>query len=192
MRDSLTEYRKTVYSIQAAILTLPVGIHLIKPNTQFLFPPLGDANAFIVPLVLCVVGFVAVLPWVMKVPRNELTIAICAGGVLGCFLWYADSVDRYVVGVPIEAQHRIIYLSVGTERSENANRFFPGQDDVHMLKERGPRAEEVRWLFTDRSVNHAHRMLTIPYLGLLSFLNFGIGQLARRRIIPAQANDQRT
>ena len=185
MTESLAEYKRNVRIVQGAIFTIPISVHLLRPHAHFMFPPLGDADGFVMPLILCVVGLFSIIPWVIK-PHGRAAVNISVVGALIFCLWYAYSVEAYVVGVPIPALNRTIYVSVGSERSENANRFFPGKNNREMLIQRGPREEEVRWLFTDNSINRARFELTVSYLGLLSFMNFGIGQIARQHEAPGQ------
>jgi len=181
MKTSLAKYKLAFTAVQFFIFSVPVGVHLVRPKTHFIFPPLGDANGFLVGLGLSLIGLFALLPWFTKLASKYVLAVALLGALVSCG-WYVRLVQQFVVGVPIPDQGQIVYLSIGAKRSKNADTFFPDWPNRDMLVERGPREEEVRWLYTDDSINTIRNELFGSYVASLALINLAIGMFAVRSI----------
>ncbi|SDF67181.1 hypothetical protein [Terriglobus roseus] len=177
----LSSYKASVLGVQCFIFSVPIGVHVLRPQTHFLFPPLGDADGFLIGVGFCIVGLFTIMPWVWKKTQSPWLDSIAIVATFAFGIWYGVLVQKYVVGVPVQSQGKIVYLSVGSVKSLNAQKYFPNAKAREMLHDRGPREEEVRWLYTDESIDSARDQLLLSYISFLAAANLSVGFLALRK-----------
>jgi hypothetical protein len=176
--QTFKEYVKSVRKVQWAVCAIPLGGRFLQSQSAFAFPPLGADKGITVFLTIAFVGLAAILPWTFPKKHLKTTMLFCVlSGVLSTVSYLVLS-EKYIVVVPIPDRGNIS-ISVGTVRTEFANRYFEGQTDVEMLESRGPYDIEVKKLWTEDSILWVRIRLFLSYLAAFMCLNIGIGVFAR-------------
>jgi len=94
---------------------------------------------------------------------------------------YVGLAERLIVGVEWPAQNTVLYASVGTVRTDFANRTFAGKTDSYMLAQEGVTDESVNELWTPESVSLARSKLFFSYFGLFCLFNACIGSFSQAK-----------
>lgn len=170
--------------LQAVILGLPVsGVPAVGllARLPYSLPPIGLNTASVYLILLAGIGMTSLLALRLETGRLGLWLdRAVLGFVLFGFCYIILSL-LYVVPVEVPSLDKIIYNSVGFERSAFANAHLADMSDMEMLIARGPSEEEVEKLYTQRSLIAVRSSLILSYVAGLGCLNFAIGCLARWR-----------
>ena len=79
--------------------------------------------------------------------------------------------------MPIPTEKKSVAVSVGLERTDFANREFAGRSDWYMLENMGFQEEQIRKLWTLKSLLLSRSVLFAAYLCMLS-VGIGLGSFA--------------
>lgn len=148
---------------------LPVfGLQWAAPSP--LFPPLGDLQ----PLTaLATIAVAAAATYIVfekfrasQKARTTPVVALFLAGVL-LLISYIGLHIKFVRTVPIPSQKGEVVVSVGYERTDFAKKLGD-VSDIDMLKLRGPSEEEIKRLWTPRSLEVSRGLLWITYTFLVA------------------------
>ncbi len=176
----LRTYASVLRYVQVVVCAAPIGIKLLQPNAGYIIPPLGTINLLGIGFSVVLMGICSFVPWSMNKSRYAiatLSLSVLAG--LIALITYSFYAQSFVREISVPSQNRSILVSVGTERSEFANRVYPGRSDEDMLKDQGIQEEDVARLWTRSSILHARLRLFCSYLATLISLNLCFGALGR-------------
>jgi hypothetical protein len=165
-------YYKSFKSLQgllaAAFCFLPSASNLVRPGS--VFPPLGKetllAQFF---LVVCGVA-ITYLMFLMKdvatirVKRTINVFFASAFIIFGVYFWLHF---RFVRTIEIPSVGTEEIVSVGYERSQSAKAIFDDESDFEMLHSRGFTEDEIRELWTPRSLCIARLLLFGCFAGFI-------------------------
>jgi hypothetical protein len=168
LKIATKEYYKSFMSLWgfvAIVFTILPAAAIFKPGR--VFPPLGDQTA----LALC---FAIVLALVttylmfrfrgMSTARIQRIIGVLFFLCFVCFCIYFVAQLRFVRVIP-EVKQADHIVSVGYERTEFAKSNFGDASDEEMLRDRGLRDEDIRKLWTTRSLSLSRLLLLISCMG---------------------------
>ncbi|HTV13978.1 MAG TPA: hypothetical protein VME68_04635 [Acidobacteriaceae bacterium] len=176
--QTLAGYIVKVGSVGAAVLAMPLRAKIVHSGSAYLNPPLGNLDQFVVPFSIAVVAIWGMFPWLIE-RRKTAGIAALGSGVvfLVAFGAYFVFVSHYIVR--IDVPDKAILVSIGSERTPWAQKTFGDKSDVVMLKERGQSEEDIRMLWTDRSIMHARAELLGSFLAIGAAFMFTVGSFVR-------------
>lgn len=154
LRKYYSSFRSLSGIFAGLIAALPF-ISQFLPGTGYAFPPLGDAEAPArVGLVLLAFAVTfAVYFLASDISRNTgrvIAIAI-AVSVVGLFVYFA-LFEGFVRGIDIPSRNTTVYVTVGYERTPFAMTTFDSAPDEVMLRSRGTDEEQLRTLWTLKSL----------------------------------------
>ena len=175
-------YVSTFRGLQALLISLPIGARLLKPTDLYLLPPADAANTFSVTPILIIVGLFSLLPAFISSLKLVKALAWTAAlvAVVAATI-YCNKVQQSILSVPIESQHREIYRSVGTIRTEFAhNNYSDDTSDLDMLMSQGFDESDIERLWTRTSVISARNTLLFSYACFFSSLSFALGCFAQQ------------
>jgi len=151
-----------------------------------LFPPLGDAETIArAALALFAVGVTyAAFHWrdgLTRVSKRAIMLTMLFAIV--SFFVYLALFLRFERRVDIPSEKTAVFVTVGSERTPFADSNFPAYSDEDMLRARGPYEEQVRLLWTYKSLVIARLALYISYCGtVLGFVAaFSLGVIPETR-----------
>jgi hypothetical protein len=199
--ETLKDYVKKVRRIQWFICTIPLGGHLLKKESAFGFPPLGEEPGIWIFFVMVLCGVAAILPLAIPIRRSKVPLL-----VISCLLLLCSTVgyfylgQKYIVSIPA-GDHGKLSVSVGFVRTPFANEVagvladqknealtddntgkgrLSASDitDTELLMEHGPYESEVKKFWTESSIDKVRLGLFISYLGVLMLANFVVGLIA--------------
>ena len=133
----------------------------------YLFPPLGAMNwtARVGAVVIMLIAtFVAYVLSGGNRPRRVVVMFIV--GLVSFVAFFLLSL-RLVRTIEIPSRNSSIVVSIGYHRTEFARSNFPQDTDEEMIRQSGPRDEDIKKLWTPWSVDLARLAL---FLSCLSFL----------------------
>jgi hypothetical protein len=157
----------------AKFLPLEVG--------AYIFPPLGDADAVarLAVVLFALATTFAVFFWAIGSPDSNgktVAFAFVVGALAFCF--YFGLHMAFVRRVDLFSLTTTAYVSVGYERTEFAKTTFASASDEDLLRARGMNDEQVRLLWTKKSLITARLALFIAYclsvLSLIAAFSFGV------------------
>lgn len=140
------------------------------------FPPMGDVGGFAALGLVCLALLVTYLVYFWRGGTwllGEVSIACFL-----CLCVYISLYSRFIVRIDVPSQSRAIRVSVGYDRTSFAKANFGSDSDEDMLRARGFDDEEVKKLWTYRSLAIARLALFASYcgfiLGLVAAFSLGI------------------
>ncbi len=183
--QSLTEYIKNVRKVQWVICAFPLGGWALHGHWKYLFPTVGtDGASFLCwTLATLLAGVGAILPWAIDTGRAKLLVLL----VCVLFLIFAASAqfylnEKYVISIPIHGNS--LTVSIGSERSKIANDYVrdqcPNCTDAELVMAAGPYENEVRKLWTTRSIIFVRLEMFASYAAMLFLINFFVGVVAKQ------------
>jgi hypothetical protein len=178
MKATLFQYYVSFKSLHGAIAGvpfLPVIISFFVPDSikasEYLFPPLGDAQAIasaLTLITLLVVTYAVYVSCYYARKSHPSTPFLLLAGVgvgaialIGLYIPFVRVIDIPSAGLRIP-------VSIGNEPTDFATRTYPHWSDRSMLHDRGPSEETVQRLWTYRSIWEARAMLWLAYTFTLS------------------------
>lgn len=186
----ITRYIKILRVLQTFVWVLPIGFSLCS-NRHWISPPLGPDDNFVLPIACVLVGIFTLVP--LALPSINWATVVFFVSVLGsiCLLFtYASFVEEYVAKIDITAQHRTIYVSIGSQRTAFAITHYPNWSSEDMLIDQGHEESDIQRMWTRESISSARSKLLCFYILLLVCLNLSIGSLARKLSL-AESNNVR-
>lgn len=193
---SLRKYYASFKSFRGILASLLGGFPLISsflPGYLHTFPPLGDIEAAARGgLVILAFGIsFCVYFWSEEMRRRAgLVLALAIGIILLSLFGYLALSLRFVTRVDIPSRDSAVYVSIGYERTPFANSTFGPLSDTEMLRERGTDEEQVRMLWTSKSLIIVRLLLYATYslliLSLVGVFSFAVVHDMHERAIPAQ------
>jgi hypothetical protein len=179
---NLKQYYKAFWSLSGALAAAPPIIAAVV--TPFLpdsasfcgFPPMGDVGTFARLGLLCLAVLVTYLvyfwrggKWLLSVAALLAFLSLCA---------YLALYPRFVLRVDIPSLKTTTRVSVGYDRTPFAKAHFSSDSDEDMLRARGFDDEEIKKLWTYRSLIVARLVLFGSYcgfiLGLVAAFSLGV------------------
>jgi hypothetical protein len=179
---TLTQYYKAFWSLSGMLAAAPplvAGIitPLLPDSTSgYVFPPMGDVGSFARLGLICLAVLVSYLVyfwrggrWVLIVTGVVALLGVCT---------YLALYSRFVLRIDVPSQKTAMHVSVGYERSQFAMANFSADSDEDMVRARGFDDEEIKKLWTYRSLVVARLALFGSYcgfvLGLVATFSLGI------------------
>ena len=136
------------------------------PREGLFYPPLGDLTTLFMLVTLAAIFVVALLAfWIFRGSQTWFQKIAIVVGVISLFLAmfiYSGCYERYVRVVWIPRLNAAVAISVGDERTPYAKELG-NISDYDLLSHRGVNEEEVKKLWTPRSLAKAHNSLWVWY-----------------------------
>jgi hypothetical protein len=179
---------KSLSGILAGLLaSLPFSSQLL-PNGAYLFPPLGDIEGPARAGVL-VLAFATTYAVYFLVKGSSLNQNIAVGLLVIIALFglvaYLALAEEFVRHIDIPSRGTRIYITIGYERTAFAKSNFDSAPDEELLRARGMDEEQMRMLWTPRSLTITRVALFAAYsfvvLSLVAALSFGVASEIPRR-----------
>jgi hypothetical protein len=140
------------------------------------FPPMGDVGSFARLGLLCLAVLVTYLVYFWRGGKWFLVVAALVAFLSLCV--YIALYPRFVLRVDIRSTKTSARVSVGYDRTPFARATFGSDSDEDMLRARGFDDEEIKKLWTYRSLVIARLALFASYcgfmLGLVAAFSLGI------------------
>jgi hypothetical protein len=170
---TLVSYYKKFASISGA-LAVATGVGpllsawLPGAAPAYLFPALGD---FTMParlgFVLLAVAITFVAFYSQQPSNIFLKFFLLAMISLVVLCGYLVALQHFVRKIDIPATSSAVYVSIGYQRTDFANRTFSAETDWDMLRARGTSDEDVSRLWTAQSLDIARLCLFGCYCGVV-------------------------
>jgi hypothetical protein len=186
LKKYIERFKIVVGLLTGALAALPLLSEVLPGKAgDYAFPPLGTYQLFWVILSVAVAAFVILLVYYFVQGSSVLTqhdkrvkafILMGVLELLGVMAYFA-AVQVAVREVSIPTQKKEVAVSVGFERSEFANREFAGRSDWYMLENMGFQEEQIRKLWTLKSLLLSRTLLFAAYLWVLT-VGIGLGSFA--------------
>jgi hypothetical protein len=183
---------KSLYGLIAAVFgLLPPASGVFLPG--LIFPPLGNETALAQFFAVIFGVAVTYLAFWMKNDaegrlRHRMKLFFVSAIVLFCV--YFGLHLRFVQRIDIPSAGEHAFVSIGYERSQFALASFDGVSDSEILHSRGFTEEEIKNLWTPKSLCFSRLALLLSFVGsMLSMVVFAsLGVLLRTRELKAAAD----
>jgi hypothetical protein len=179
---TLEHYYKAFFSLSGLLAAAPpVVTTLVLPflpdkGSVCGFPPLGDVGGFASLGLVCLAVLVTYLVYFWRGGKWTLSLAALVAFLSLCV--YVALYPRFVLRVDIPSLKTATRVSVGYDRTPFARANFSSDSDEDMLRARGFDDEEIKRLWTYRSLTIARLALFGSYcgfiLGLVATFSLGI------------------
>jgi len=176
MKVSLKLYGGVVGLVQALVCGVPLGFSHFRNNQIYTFPPLGESMHTYIPMACIFIGIAALIPWFIKFKYSKFIFFCLCASISGIFyVKYTSLLQRKVISF----SNPKVDLTVGTVRSDFANKIFPPDTtDYEILHSWGPYEYVVQKMWTPDSIIGVRHALLMQYVILLMCTNVMIGCLA--------------
>lgn len=188
---TLKQYYKSFLSLSGVFATLPplyasiLSLYIPGRSSDLGFPPIGSVESF-ARLGLLLLSLAVIHVSYFLSPKTWRLAACFAVALVG-LVTYVAMYPRLVVRIDIPRVDTV-RVCVGGERTGFALSNFPNYSDEDMLRARGTSEEEVRKLWTPRSLAWARVALILTYsmfiLGVVSVFSLGV----RRDLLQQQSS----
>jgi hypothetical protein len=190
---TLKKYYSSFKSLSGVLAGLFAGLPYLSqflPGSAYTFPPLGDGEptARVGLVVLAFATTFGVYFWGSSLYRRTgrmiaAALAIC----LTCLLIYFVLYERFVRRIDIPSREAAVYVSIGYERTAFAISAFGSAPDEELLRARGTDEEQLRLLWTTKSLIAVRLVLYAAYCGivlaLVAAFSFGVaGEVYRQSL----------
>jgi hypothetical protein len=179
---TLEKYYKAFWSLSGLLAAAPPLVTtLVLPflpdrSSVYGFPPLGDVGRFAGMGLVCLAVLVTYLVYFWRGGKWPLVVAPLIAVL--CLSVYIALYPRLVLQIDIPSLKTAARVSVGYERTPFARANFGSDSDEDMLRARGFDDEEIKKLWTYRSLLIARLALFGSYcgfiLGLVATFSLGI------------------
>jgi hypothetical protein len=176
------QYYKAFWSLSGVLAAAPPIVTTVVmpflPDSAAVygFPPMGDVGSFARLALLCLAVLVTYLVYFWRGGRWLLVAAAVVTFL--CLCTYIALYPRFVLRIDIPSQKTAMRVSVGYDRTPFASATFSSESDEDMLRARGFDDEEIKKLWTYRSLIVARLALFASYcgfiLGLVAAFSLGI------------------
>jgi hypothetical protein len=178
MKITLTQYLKGFTVLRGGLAAIPFIlplIHLVDgyfSEDDRLYPPLGPIQP------LAIAGTITLLLVTILVAYEVCgSIARIRGSVslmltlaaLVCFVSLFPLYSKYVRVIPNRVLGTEVHVSIGSTRTEFAQKYFSDKSDEEKLHIRGTEEEQIRKLWTDDSVWKGRAALCLAYTLMACF-----------------------
>jgi len=180
---------KSLFGILAGVVAASPYISKVLPVDvgSCVFPPLGDGDAIgrLVAVIFAFALTFGVYFWAVSSPKSAGRVIAFAFVISALsFCAYFAALLGFVRRVDIPSTGVRVYISVGYERTAFAKTTFDSAPDEDLLRARGMDDEQLRLLWTKKSIIIARLALYIPYclgiLALVAAFSFGVFHEATR------------
>jgi len=188
---TLRQYYQGFWSLLGVLAAAPpVIVAVILPFLSdsapvYGFPPMGDVGSFARLGLVCLAFLVTYLVYFWPGGKWPLVVAVIVFFASLCA--YIAFYQRFVLRIDVPSQKATIRVSVGYDRTSFAAANFGSDSDEDMLRARGTSDEEIKKLWTYRSLIIARLALFASYcgviLGLVAIFSLGIVFDQRRRVL---------
>jgi hypothetical protein len=174
---------KSLTGILAGLVAAFPYISKLLPSdaSAYAFPPLGDGEAIarIAAVLFAVAVTFGVFFWASRLSVNiARVIAISFAISALSFCLYFGLHIGFVRRLDVPSQKTTVYVSVGYERTEFAKANFKSATDEDLIRGRGMDDEQIRLLWTTKSLIIARLSLYVSYcvciLGLVLAFSTGV------------------
>lgn len=190
MKDqSLKEYIKSVRRIQKFIYVIPLGGWVLVGHWKYAFPVVGDsgANFRCLTLTMVIASIGAILPWAFKTSKARLRVLLpCFLVLLVATTAYFHLTEKYVISVRL-GNGDYLTVSIGSERSKEANELCPNCTNMQLLERAGPYEDKIQEFWTEDSINSVRMEMFVSYAVMFFLLNLIVGVFARQDQTPEAA-----
>jgi hypothetical protein len=179
---TLEQYYKAFWSLSGLLAAAPpVVTTVVLPflpdrASVYGFPPMGDVGGFAGLGLVCLAVLVTYLVYFWRGGKWPLVAAALIAFLSLCV--YIALYPRFVLRVDIPSLKTATRVSVGYDRTPFARANFSSDSDEDMLRARGFDDEEIKKLWTYRSLIVARLALFASYcgfiLGLVATFSLGI------------------
>lgn len=179
---TLKQYYKAFWSLSGLLAAAPpIVTTVILPflpdsASVYGFPPMGDVGGFARLGLVCLAVLVTYLVYFWRGGRWPLILAACVTFL--CLCTYVAIYSRFVTRIDIPSLKSAVRVSIGYERTPFATANFGSDSDEDMLRLRGFDDEEIKKLWTYRSLIRVRLALFVAYcgfiLGLVATFSLGI------------------
>jgi hypothetical protein len=180
---------KSISGILAGIVAASPYISKVVPVEigAYSFPPLGDVDpiARVSVVIFAFATTFGVYFWKMKSRKSAGRIVGLAFALSAlAFCLYMGVHLRVVRRIDIPSLDAVVYVSIGYERTAFAQGLFGGSSDEDLLRARGIEDEQIRLLWTIKSLVLARLVLYLTYLlfivSLVGAFSIGVADYACR------------
>jgi hypothetical protein len=180
---SLEFYLGKAKWLQGAIVLWPLVAGFVPEKPVYLAPPLGPLSD-LVSFFFLMVAMVGIAPWFLRTRRLAIVVVFSSMVICAvCLFFYATEVNSTVVKLEAFNPNSVARVSIGTRRSEFAQKNLADKSDIEMLKDYGHREEDIQKLWTPASIANARMKLLFTYVIFLMFLNVGVGSIAKAGVL---------
>lgn len=177
---ALKPYSKYLKLVQTLVCAAPTGLAIFHVSHSFFTPPLGTMGVVGVGLTSAIIGLLSYLPWLVTSESHAVRLTwVSAGCCVLLFIAYLCFAQTSIKFVDVPAQHRSILVSVGSKRTEFANRYYTGKSDEDMLMDQGHSEQDIHRLWTTMSITSSRLLLFGTYFATLALFNISCGLLGR-------------
>jgi hypothetical protein len=179
---TLAQYYKGFWSVLGVLAAAPpllVGIIIpvLTPATPvYGFPPIGDATSLARVGLVCLSFLVTFIVYFWKGRRWPLFLAFLLA--FAALSVYVALYSHFVMRIDVPPQDSVIRVSVGYERTQFGQSNFAHDSDEDMLRARGTSDEEIKKLWTYKSLSIARLSLFVSYccfiFGLVGAFSLGV------------------
>jgi hypothetical protein len=179
---TLEQYYKAFWSLYGLLAAAPPLVTTVilpfLPDSASVygFPPMGDVGGFARLALVCLAVLVTYVVYFWRGGKWPLVVAPLFAVLSLCV--YIALYPRLVLRVDIPSLKSATRISVGYERTPFAEANFRSDSDEDMLRARGFDDEEIKKLWTYRSLTVARLALFGSYcgfiLGLVATFSLGI------------------
>ena len=183
---TLKEYYKSFYRQWSSFVTIPAALMPIASiviNSPALFPPLGDSELLAKVGASLVPFLVVYLTYFEKYSSHSMIRKVrylAFFAVVFFFVAYFGLYSSFVRVVPVPSRDASVRVCVGYERTSFAQtQFGAAATDLELLRARGFTEEEIRRLWTWKSLLLVRIGLLFSYTAALAAFNliFSLGAL---------------
>jgi hypothetical protein len=176
--EQLRKSSRSSKIIRCGITASPLLGYKIQ-NIPVIWPPLGGIEKYAASAALIFIAVAGLLP---SIVTKRITAKICmCGSIVVCLAAltvYACLISKYVVSVETP-NNGTQYRTIGSQRTAEAIRMFPGESDQRILQIAGLNDGDIEKMWTPSSVRTARVELFLAYVLTLCALNFAVGLLPR-------------
>ncbi|HEY4931307.1 MAG TPA: hypothetical protein VII23_07025 [Terriglobales bacterium] len=168
---SLKRYYEAFWSLLGVLAAAPpIILSIILPwlsdsTPAYGFPPMGDVGTFARLGLVSLAFVVTFLVYFWKGGKWLLVAAAVVSFV--CLCVYVALYPRFVMRIDVPPPNAAIRVSVGYDRTQFANENFGSKSNEDMLRARGSSDEEIKKLWTYRSLTIARLALFASYCGFI-------------------------
>jgi type IV secretory pathway component VirB8 len=192
---TLADYYKGFVSLSGAITAILTAVPIAGELTggavsATLFPPIG--SAYRLPTLLVIVALTIAIyetrtaPWIQSARKRRRALWMAFGIAFLGVLVYVASYSRFVVELPVKDQQA--FVAVGFERQSFSNEHLKEGSDSDLLRYRGLTDEDIKTIWTLRSIVVARVTLLTTYLLVLLPLIAGCSLIVLFDVIGSAAS----
>ena len=174
---SIWRYKARWFALQLAVLGAPLLKGLIDPQQGFAFPPMGDEILMWQSCTLVIASLAGLIP-IRLTPKKEQPILVAFLFVLilvsgAAYIW-----QHSVRVVPIPVASGDTLHVIRGERRADLNSRYRDLPDSDLIEYTGLHDVNLQSIYTARSLVRARFCVFLPFLALLSLVEYLLGTLS--------------